>query len=110
IARDGASTPENVRAAAAPVLLGLADEPDFPHRGTIDFIDNQIDPSTGTIHVRAVLPNPDRLLAPGLFVRVRVPVGEARPGLLVPDGATGAAEAGKYARAATGRTAVEYRP
>ena len=110
IARDGASTPENVRAAAAPVLLGLADEPDFPHRGTIDFIDNQIDPSTGTIHVRAVLPNPDRLLAPGLFVRVRVPVGEARPGLLVTDRAIGTDQDRKYVLVVNPQNVVEYRP
>src|SRR5262249_27232818 len=89
IARDGTVSPENVRAVQIPVMVALADETDFPHRGTIDFVDNQIDPSTGTIHVRAVLPNSDRLLQPGLFVRVRVPVGEARPGVLVTDRAIG---------------------
>ncbi len=78
IARDGAATPENIGAAQAPVLVALAEENDFSHRGTIDFIDNQIDPSTGTIHIRAVLPNPDRLLVPQMFVRVRVPLGESR--------------------------------
>ena len=79
IAQDGAATPENVRAAAVPALVALAEEKDFPHRGTIDFVDNQVDPSTGTIRVRAVLPNPNGLLTPGLFVRVRVPVSQARP-------------------------------
>jgi len=110
IARDGASTPENVRASRTAVLVGLADEPDFPHRGKIDFVDNQVDPSTGTIHVRAVLPNPDGLLTPGLFVRVRVPVGDARPGLLVTDRAIGTDQDRKYVLVVNDKNVVEYRP
>jgi len=110
IARAGAAAPENVRAAAAPVLVALADENDFAHQGTIDFIDNQIDPSTGTIHVRAVLPNPDRLLAPGLFVRVRLPVGEPRPGILVTDRAIGTDQDRKYVLVVNEKNVVEYRP
>ena len=110
IARDDVAAPENVRAAAAPVLVALADENDFTHRGTIDFIDNQIDPSTGTIHVRAVLPNPDRLLTPGLFVRVRVPVGEPRPGILVTDRAIGTDQDRKYVLVVNEKNVVEYRP
>ncbi len=55
-----------------PVRVGLADEPGFPHEGTVDFVDNQVDPATGTIRARAVLPNPDRVLTPGLFARVQV--------------------------------------
>jgi RND family efflux transporter MFP subunit len=110
IARDGASTPENIRAAEAPVFVGLAEENDFSHRGTIDFVDNQIDPSTGTIHVRAVLPNSDRLLVPGLFVRVRVPVGAARPGVLVTDRAIGTDQDRKYVLVVNDKNVVEYRP
>ena len=110
IARDGTATPENVRAANLPVLVALADENDFPHRGTIDFVDNQIDPSTGTIHVRAVLPNPNRLLSPGLFVRVRVPVGETRPGVLVTDRAIATDQDRKYVLVVNEQNVVEYRP
>jgi multidrug efflux system membrane fusion protein len=110
IARDGAASPENIRAAEAPVLVGLAEENDFSHRGTIDFVDNQVDPSTGTIHVRAVLPNSDRLLVPGLFVRVRVPVGEARPGVLVTDRAIGTDQDRKYVLVVNDKNVVEYRP
>ena len=109
IARDGTSTPENVRAAALPVLVALAEETDFPHRGTIDFVDNQIDPSTGTIRVRGVLPNPDRLLAPGLFVRVRLPLGEPRPGILVSDRAIGTDQDRKYVLVINDQNVVEYR-
>ncbi len=55
-----------------PVLVGLADEEGFPHRGEMDFVDNVLDPDTGTIRGRAVLPNHDGTLTPGLFVRVRL--------------------------------------
>jgi multidrug efflux system membrane fusion protein len=55
-----------------PVRIGLADEQGFPHEGTVDFVDNQVDPATGTIRARAVLPNPDRVFTPGLFARVQV--------------------------------------
>src|SRR5262245_16483332 len=110
IARDGASTPENVRAAKVPVFVGLADENDFPYRATIDFVDNQVDPSTGTIHVRAVLPNPNRLFEPGMFVRVRVAVGEPKPGLLVTDRAIGTDRDRKYVLIVNDKNVVEYRP
>jgi RND family efflux transporter MFP subunit len=109
IVRDGAATPENVRASEAPVLVALAEEADFPHRGTIDFIDNQVDSSTGTIRVRAVLSNPSGLLAPGLFVRVRVPVGEAAPGILVTERAIGTDQDRKYVLVVNEQNVVEYR-
>jgi RND family efflux transporter MFP subunit len=71
--------------ALAPVFLGLINEKGFPHEGTINFADNQLKPSTGTIRVRAAFPNADRMLMPGLFARVRVPLSAAHPALLVPD-------------------------
>jgi RND family efflux transporter MFP subunit len=70
-------------AGAAPVLLGLADEEGFPHRGTINFADNRVDPDTGTWRLRGLFANADRLLAPGLFVRIRLPIGEPYPAILV---------------------------
>lgn len=109
IARDGASTPENVRAAKIPVEVALADEDGFPHKGTIDFVGNKVDPSTGTVHVRAVLPNADRLLTPGLFVRVRLPVAEPKPGLLVTDRAIGTDQDRKYVLVVNDKNVVEYR-
>jgi multidrug efflux system membrane fusion protein len=69
----------------ATVAVGLSDETDFPHAGQVDFIDNRVDPSTGTILVRAVVPNPDQRLAPGLFARVRLPEGTAIDAVLVDD-------------------------
>jgi RND family efflux transporter MFP subunit len=77
------------RDAANPVHVALADETDFRHEGTMDFVDNRIDPLTGTIRGRAVLNNSDGLLLPGLFVRLRL-IGETKPGaVLVPDEAIG---------------------
>jgi RND family efflux transporter MFP subunit len=68
-----------------PVALGLATEEGFPHRGTINFVDNQINPKTGTLRVRGVFPNKDEALSPGFFARVRVPVGPPHKALLVSD-------------------------
>jgi len=77
------------RDAANPVRVSLADETDFKHEGSMNFVDNRIDPSTGTIRGRAILNNPDGLLVPGQFVRLRL-IGETRPGsVLVPDDALG---------------------
>jgi RND family efflux transporter MFP subunit len=68
-----------------PVALGLANEEGFHHQGTIDFEDNQVNPKTGTLRVRGVFPNKDEALSPGLFARVRVPIGRAHRALLVTD-------------------------
>jgi multidrug efflux system membrane fusion protein len=57
-------------AYGSPVRVGLANETGFPHEGTVGFLDNQVDPATGTLRVRAVLPNPTRQFTPGLFARV----------------------------------------
>ena len=110
IASQGEAEPESVRAAEARVSVALADESDFSHQGMIDFIDNQVDPSTGTIGVRAVLSNPARLLTPGLFVRVRVPVSEPRAGVLVTDRAIGTDQDRKYVFVVNEQNVVEYRP
>ena len=55
-----------------PVRVGLASEQGYPHPGTVDFVDNQVDPATGTVRARAVLRNPDRVFTPGLFARVQL--------------------------------------
>jgi RND family efflux transporter MFP subunit len=69
----------------APVQLGLANEEGYPHHGTIDFVDNQVSPGTGTLQVRGVFANKDGVLTPGLFVRIRVPLGTPHKGILVTD-------------------------
>jgi multidrug efflux system membrane fusion protein len=72
-----------------PIQMALADEQTFPHEGALQFLDNQLDPSTGTIRGRAVFKNADRRLTPGLFVRLRLPGTVAYKGVLVEDRAIG---------------------
>jgi multidrug efflux system membrane fusion protein len=107
MAEGNAAVPETPQ---FPAFAGLAEEEGFPHRGMVDFLDNQVDPSTGTIRVRAVLPNPGALLTPGLFVRVRVPVSDPRPALLVTDRAIGTDQDRKYVLVVNDQGVVEYRP
>jgi RND family efflux transporter MFP subunit len=79
--REGkAKTPDD---GEIPVWLGLANEDGFPHRGTVNFVDNQVNPRTGTLRVRGVFPNKDEALSPGYFARVRVPIGDPHKSLLV---------------------------
>src|SRR5262249_56889370 len=70
---------------AGEVGVAPGDEPGFARQGTLDFVDNALTRSSGTIHARATVPNPDGLLTPGLFARVRLVVGAPVPALLVPD-------------------------
>jgi multidrug efflux system membrane fusion protein len=69
------------------VVIGLSDEANFAREGTLDFIDNALDRSSGTIHARATVPNPDLFLAPGQFARLRVAIAPATPVYLLPDAA-----------------------
>ena len=69
------------------VTIALSDEKAFTRRGTLDFVDNTLDRSSGTIHARATIPNKDLLLTPGEFARVRVDLGTPESALLVPDAA-----------------------
>ncbi|HEV3299805.1 MAG TPA: efflux RND transporter periplasmic adaptor subunit [Planctomycetaceae bacterium] len=66
-----------------PVSLGLANEEGYPHRGTINFVDNQVNPKTGTIRVRGVFSNKEQVLLPGLFARVRSPIGRPHKSVLM---------------------------
>ena len=67
------------------VRVGLANESGYPHAGVVDFVDNQVDPNTGTIRARAVLPNPDRVFTPGLFARVQLEGSQQTKAMLVDD-------------------------
>jgi RND family efflux transporter MFP subunit len=97
------------RAAELPVAVGLADEKGFPRRGTIDFADNRVSPTTGQLRLRAVLPNKDGLLMPGLFVRVRLALGESYRALLVPEGAVLADQGEKFVLVVNEKNVVERR-
>src|SRR5690606_151212 len=79
-----------------PVRVGLANETGYPHEGTVDFVNNQVDPATGTIRLRAVLPNADRVFAPGLFARVQLAGGNESEVLLIDDKAVMTDQDRKY--------------
>jgi RND family efflux transporter MFP subunit len=83
LAREGKS--DSPRDGGYPVSLGLANEDGHPHQGTIDFVDNQVNPKTGTIRARGVFPNKEQVLLPGLFARVRTPIGRPHSAVLVSD-------------------------
>jgi RND family efflux transporter MFP subunit len=93
-----------------PVALGLATEEAFPHQGTIDFEDNQVNPKTGTLRVRGVFPNKDELLSPGLFARVRVPIGRTHGALLVTDRAIDTDQGQKVVYVVNAKNEVLSRP
>jgi RND family efflux transporter MFP subunit len=79
------------------VYVGLADEDDYPHLGRIDFRDNKLDPNTGTIRVRAILPNSEpRVFHPGMFVKVRLPTSAERNALMIDEEAIGTDQGKKY--------------
>jgi RND family efflux transporter MFP subunit len=91
-----------------PVQLQLADEQGFPHEGYIESFDNRLDPNTGSILLRAVFPNPDGRIVPGLFARIRVPLSERHPALLVEERAIGTDQAQKFVLSLTASNTVEY--
>ena len=92
-----------------PVEVGLQTETGYPHKGKLDYVSPSINASTGTLAVRGILPNPDRVLLPGFFVRVRVPFDEQKNALLVPDAALGSDQAGRYVLVVNADNVVEQR-
>ena len=80
----------------APVLIGLSNEKGYPHEGILDFTDNDISGSTGTIAMRAIFKNDDKALFPGLFARVRIPLGGPQPMLVIPNSAIGNDQQGDH--------------
>ena len=84
------------RRAGVQVALKLIDEQDFAHNGDMDFVDNAIDRSTGTIRGRAVFANPNNIFTPGMFARVRVPGSPPYEALLLPDAAIGTEQVRKF--------------
>jgi multidrug efflux system membrane fusion protein len=91
-----------------PIELQLADETDFPHRGYIESFDNRVDRNTGSILLRAVFSNEDGRIVPGLFARIRVPLSERHPALLVTERAIGTDQAQKYVLTLTASNTVAY--
>lgn len=93
-----------------PVQLGLMTDTGTPHVGALDYIEPAVDAATGTLRMRAVLPNPDYKLLPGYFVRVRIPLTpQSGQALLVPDVVLGSDQAGRYVLVANKDDVVELR-
>ncbi len=106
-ARRRGLTPDDLR--QMPVEVGLQTEAGFPHKGKLDYAAATLNQSTGTLPVRGVLPNSDRALLPGFFVRVRVPMDQVQNALFVPDASLGSDQAGRYLLVVNGENIVEQR-
>jgi RND family efflux transporter MFP subunit len=92
-----------------PIEVGLQTESGYPHKGNLDYAAPTINQSTGTLAVRGVLPNADRILLPGYYVRVRVPFDQQQNALMVPDVALGSDQSGRYVLVVNGDNVVEQR-
>lgn len=92
-----------------PIEVGLQTETGYPHKGKLDYISPTLNQSTGTLAVRGLVPNPDRALLPGFYVRVRVPFDKQDNALLVPDVAIGSDQAGRYVLVVNAENVVEQR-
>lgn len=104
-----------LRDGSMPVSMGLQGEESHPHKGTINFVNNQVNPNTGSITMRGVFENPDlrggeHLLSPGMFVRIRLPIGDPQSALLVIDRAIGSDQGLKYVYVLDADNKVQPRP
>src|SRR2546429_4487679 len=104
LSRDGAHDGRN------PVQVGLADESGYPHQGVMVFVDNALDPATGTIRSRALLDNGARLFTPGLFARLRLLGAHEHEAVLINDSAVGTDQTVRYVLVVGAGNKAEYRP
>lgn len=93
-----------------PVEMALMDEQGFPHQGYVDYVDPEINPATGTVRARGVFANPDDLLGPGLFARVRVPGSGKYPALLISDRAIAMDQSKQFVMVVNKDNHAEHRP
>jgi multidrug efflux system membrane fusion protein len=105
---------ERYQQGEIPVFVSLEGEDNFPHRGTINFVNNRVNSGTGSITIRGVIPNLKpangiRLIAPGMFARVRLPIGKPHPALLVIDRAIGSDQGLKFVYAVDNENKVQQR-
>jgi len=108
VAREAAV--DKSREAKSPVQVGLANESDFPHQGVMVFVDNALDPTTGTIRSRALLDNHERQFTPGLFARIKLLGSAQHDAVLVNDSAIGTDQTVRYVLVVDKGNKVEYRP
>jgi len=103
------SNAPDYRSQLIPAFIGLANEDGYPHEGRIDFTAITVDPSTGTLLVRAVVPNQNRYIVPGLFARIQMPIGQNPSALLIPEVALGSDQLGRYVLVVNDKNVVERR-
>jgi multidrug efflux system membrane fusion protein len=104
-----AAHPQRQGGKALPVALGLASEDGYPRKGAIEFVDNRLDPQSGTIRVRALFDNTDGVLTPGMFARVKLGSGAAKPAVLIDDRAIGTDQSRKFVFVVGTENKVAYR-
>jgi RND family efflux transporter MFP subunit len=109
-AKNSSSTQAEAGEAGAEVMVGLADEPGYPHQGVMVFVDNELDPTTGTIRGRAKLENHDRAFTPGLFARVKLMGSNQYDALMINDSAVGTDQTVRYVLVVGADNKVQYRP
>jgi len=105
-----AGTLKSARDSVIPIQAKLADERTWSREGRVDFVDNQLNKGAGTLRIRALFPNGDQLLTPGQFARVRVPVSQPHPAILIPDRAVVTDQSRKMVMVLKPDGAVEPRP
>lgn len=103
-------TEEELKKMRFPVYVGLSDDTGYPHQGYLDFAAISLNPTTGSLMLRAILRNPKAVILPGLFVRVRVPVDDARMLLVAPETAISYDQMGPFVRVVNDQNLVERRP
>ena len=109
MANNPATSAESLKANPPTLHMGLTGEKGYPHEGKLDFAEAGIDPQSGTQMRRGIFPNADKSLVPGMFVRVRLPVGSPAPGLMVPDRAIATDQSGEYVLVVNEKDTVERR-
>jgi RND family efflux transporter MFP subunit len=101
---------KDVQESAFPIVVGLADEDNFPHAGVVNFLDNRVDPGTGTLRIRGVFDNHEGFLSPGLFVRCHLPLGDPHRSILVAEQALSSDQGQKFVYLVNESNEVSYRP
>jgi RND family efflux transporter MFP subunit len=104
------ASPEGSRGGQDSVFMGLIDEEGYPHTGHLDFVDNQVDPQSGTIRGRAVFDNKDGRFTPGLFARIKLVGGDVKDTILIDERAVGTDLGKKFVLALKSDNTLEYRP
>lgn len=108
LAREGSR--RTAREARIPMFIGLDNEQGTPHEGFIDFVDNQVNPRTGTIRARGLFANTDDYLTPGLFARIRIPGSGKKKAVLIPERAIGSDQGQRFVLVVGKENKVEVRP